>query len=540
MTTTREPSPLRTDFLAELWQNLSPYLGIAQMGLALVCLLAGEGRARGSWILCLFGLQIVLNILLSVQIRRIRNITLLQYLFAIFNWLVCVAVLILAGGYPSLFWLLFVLGAVQSGLFTGPKGVLLNTGFAAAALTVPVLLRGGMTAGIAFHIGLVTLLLWALGYITHKSTTMLMNERAKFQRAEEELRRSHAELTSALANQRQQARDLALLTEMGDFLQACPILEDTYAIIGYYTPRLLPFPHGVLYLGDESRDSFAAVSAWGGIESGKNSPGCTPAHCWALRREQIHWMDDSAAGMRCHHADSTALSHYMCVPLVAQREAVGVLHLQSRPGESESGIPAGEAKTRVLALAKSVGEQITLAVANLRLRETLRNQSIRDGLTGLFNRRYLEETLEREIHRAVREQAPLSIIFIDIDNFKSFNDRFGHEAGDAVLRQLGAFLTAQIRYEDIACRYGGEEFVVVLPDAALDIAAQRAEGIRTGVKSMKVQVGGRTLQGVTLSLGVSAIPECEAVGEILMRAADAALYQAKAEGRDRLVVAKPA
>jgi hypothetical protein len=242
MTTTREPTPLRTDFLAELWQNLSPYLGIAQMGLALVCLLAG--------------------------------------------------------GYPSLFWLLFVLGAVQSGLFTGPKGVLLNAGFAAAALTVPVLLRWGMTAGIAFHIGLVTLLLWALGYITHKSTTMLMNERAKFQRAEEELRRSHAELTSAPANQRQQARDLALLTEMGDFLQACPILEDTYAIIGYFTPRLLPFPRGVLYLGDESRDSLAAVSAWGGIESGKNAPRCTPAHCWALRREQIHWMDDSASARR--------------------------------------------------------------------------------------------------------------------------------------------------------------------------------------------------------------------------------------------------
>jgi diguanylate cyclase (GGDEF)-like protein len=539
MTINAEPRPLQSDFLVDLWQNLSPYLGVAQFVLAAVCLAAGEGRDQWPWILGLLGLQTATNILMSLQTRRVRNIAVLQYLFASYNWLVCVGVLILAGGFPSLFWLLFVLGAVQSGLFTGMKGAVVNAALAGTALAAPVLFRAGMTVGIAFHIGLAVVLLLALGFITRKSTVMLMDERTKHQRAEEELRRSHGELAFALARQQRQAQDLALLSEMGDFLHACPLIEDTYTIIGYYAPRLLPFTSGVLFLGDDARESLSAVSIWGEGGERRDPPRCTPAHCWALRREQIHWTDDSAVGMRCHHADDAA-PHYMCIPLVAQREALGVLHLRNRSGEHDPGIPPGEEKIRVLALAKSVGEHITLAVANLRLRETLHNQSIRDELTGLFNRRYLEETLEREIHRAAREQAPLSIIFLDIDHFKSFNDRYGHEAGDAILRQLGAFLTAQIRYEDIACRYGGEEFVIVLPDASLEIAAARAEGIRTGVKTMRVQVGGRTLTGITLSLGVSAIPEFEAVGEVLLRSADAALYQAKADGRDRLVVAKPA
>ncbi len=532
-------SPARSDFAVELWRSLSPFLGISQTVLTVTCLLAGGGNDHWLWILVLFGLQSLVNLIITLRSRGSRNIATLMVVFAAFNWSVCSVIIGLAGGFPTLFWLMFVLGAIHSGLFIGRPGTLLNGFIASAALAIPILSGAGMTIGIAVGIGLQMLFLLVIGFITEKITTTLLGEREKYKQAEEELRESHDELKLSLEKQQQQAREMTLLTEMGDFLQACPVLEDTYAIIGYYTPRLLPFQHGVLFLNDESRDSLEAVSAWGGIEMEQNHPRCSPAHCWALRREQIQWMDESSTGLRCHHLDHATVSQYMCIPLIAQREVLGILHQQSWPDESSSPVPGGEAQTRVLSLAKTIGEHITLAVANLKLRETLRNQSIRDELTGLFNRRYLEETLEREIHRAVREQAPLSIIFLDIDHFKSFNDEYGHEAGDAVLRQLGAFLTGQVRYEDIACRYGGEEFVIVLPDAALDIAAQRAEGIRAGVKNMNVQVGGKTLQGISLSLGVSAIPEFDAVGEILLRAADAALYQAKAEGRDRVVVAKP-
>jgi diguanylate cyclase (GGDEF)-like protein len=530
--------PARSDFAVELWRALTPFLGIAQPLLALAFLLESRGDINWVWFLAMFGLQAAVNTAISFRSRSLHNITALMFAFAVFNWTVSSIIVGLAAGYPTILWLLFVLGAIHSGLFIGRPGILINGFVASAALSIPLLFYSTMTVQAAVGIGMEMLFLLVIGFITEKTSTTLLGEREKYKRAEAELRESHGELASALERQKQQARDMTLLSEMGDFLQACPILEDSYAIIGYYTPRLLPFRNGVLYLSNESRDTLEAVSAWGVLEEDNRHPRCAPAHCWALRREQILWMDESSTGLRCHHLDHSEVAQYMCVPLFAQREVLGILHLQSRKAEAPAPIPEGEAHTRVFSLAKTVGEHITLAVANLRLRETLRNQSIRDGLTGLFNRRYLEETLDREIHRAAREQAPLSIIFIDIDHFKSFNDEYGHEAGDAVLRQLGTFLTAQVRYEDIACRYGGEEFVIVLPDAAIGIAAQRAEGMRAGVKGMNVQVGGKLLKGITLSLGVSAIPEFEASGEILLRAADAALYQAKAEGRDRVVIAK--
>jgi diguanylate cyclase (GGDEF)-like protein len=534
-----ESSPARSDFAIELWRMLAPYLAVAQTVLAAAYLLVGGGGARWLPILILFILQGVLNLFLTLQAFRLANITNLMRVFACVNWAISAAVVLLAGGYPTLFWLLFILGAIHSGLFIGAAGILINTFLVGAVLSIPAYARIGFTQETAIDIGLQMVFLLVIGFITERSTSMLLGEREKYMLAEEALRESHAELTVSLERQQHQAQEMTLLSEMGDFLHACPVLEDTYAIIGYYVPRLLPFPDGVLLLGDETKDALKPAAAWGGLEVDKNAPSCTPAHCWALRREQIHSMDESTPGLRCHHLDPAAVSRSMCVPLIAQRDVIGVLNLQ-RPKNIGAEPAAAESQTRTLALAKSIGEHITLAVANLRLRETLRNQSIRDPLTGLFNRRYLEETLEREIHRAVREQAPLSIIFLDIDHFKSFNDQFGHEAGDAVLRQLGAFLTAQVRYEDIACRYGGEEFVIVLPDASLGVAAQRAEGIRAGIKNMTVVVGGRSLQGITLSLGVSAVPEFDSTGEALLRAADAALYQAKAEGRDRVTVAKTA
>ncbi|MBN1439781.1 MAG: diguanylate cyclase [Anaerolineales bacterium] len=533
-------SPIKSDIAGELWLGISPFLGAAQILLTAIYLAAGGGKAFWPQILLLFVFQTLANTLITLRTRTLREIYPWMILFAGFNWTMSSFIVGFAGGYPSLFWMMFILGAIHSGLFLGRPGILVNGFIASTALSLPVLIQGGMTAGAAVGIGLELLFLLIIGFITEKTAYTLLREREKSRQAEKALRESTDELILALEKQQHHASDMALLTEMGEFLQACQALEDTYAIIGYYTPRLLPFNHGVLFLMNDSRTALEPAAAWGGIELGRNVPACAAAQCWALRREQVLWMDEFSTGMRCHHVDSAAVSQYMCIPLFAQREVLGLLHLQSRKGEAEDSVPGGEGQTRVLALAKTVGEHIALAVANLKLRETLRNQSIRDGLTGLFNRRYLEETLEREIHRAVREQAPLSLIFLDIDHFKSFNDQYGHEAGDAVLRRLGAFLAAQVRYEDIACRYGGEEFVIVLPDAALGIALLRAEGIRTGIKTMAVQIGGKTLSGITLSLGVSAIPECEPSGEILLRAADAALYQAKAEGRDKVVAANPA
>src|SRR5690606_13720823 len=171
----------------------------------------------------------------------------------------------------------------------------------------------------------------------------------------------------------------------------------------------------------------------------------------------------------------------------------------------------------------------------LSLRERLRLQSIRDPLTGLFNRRYLEESAAREIARCERRDCPLSLMMLDIDHFKAFNDVHGHAGGDALLARFGKLLAEHSRGEDIACRYGDEEFTLILPEAPAEAAMQRAGAIRSAVEAMRVQHMGRELPQVTVSIGVATFPANGNTPEALMRAADEALYRAKHEGRNRVV-----
>ncbi|MBN2085491.1 MAG: GGDEF domain-containing protein [Anaerolineales bacterium] len=164
----------------------------------------------------------------------------------------------------------------------------------------------------------------------------------------------------------------------------------------------------------------------------------------------------------------------------------------------------------------------------------LREQSVRDHLTGLFNRRYMEETLERELMRASRRELPLGVIMLDVDDFKQFNDTYGHAAGDAILHRLGGLLLEQVRGEDIPSRYGGDEFIIILPDASRDVLRERAEGLRESARRCNIQVEGRTLAHITFSLGIAVFPQDGTTGAGVLRAADRALYRAKREGRDRV------
>ncbi len=181
--------------------------------------------------------------------------------------------------------------------------------------------------------------------------------------------------------------------------------------------------------------------------------------------------------------------------------------------------------------------QIALSVGNIGLRDALRAQSVKDPLTGLYNRRYLEETLDREIRRAIRSEQPLSILMLDLDHFKRINDTYGHQGGDAVLRETAQFLIRSIRAEDVVCRYGGEEFVVILPTANLRSAKTRAERLRSRLRELTVRHQGHSLANITTSIGVATLPIHGADPKTLLHAADAALYRAKHEGRDRVVLA---
>lgn len=185
-----------------------------------------------------------------------------------------------------------------------------------------------------------------------------------------------------------------------------------------------------------------------------------------------------------------------------------------------------------------MADGVALAVANLRLREALRQESIRDPLTDLFNRRYMEESLERKVLRALRNQQPVGIIMLDIDHFKRINDTYGHATGDAVLRQLGDFLKEHTRGDDIACRYGGEEFTLILPEATREQTRLRAEQLRQDFKTLRIQHGGQVLDLITLLFGVAAYPDHGTTRDAVLRAADTALYRAKHAGRDRVVVAE--
>ncbi len=191
--------------------------------------------------------------------------------------------------------------------------------------------------------------------------------------------------------------------------------------------------------------------------------------------------------------------------------------------------------TAPMPLAMAVAENIAFSLANLKLHETLYIQSTHDPLTGLFNRRNMEETLDRELHRMARKGRSLGIIMLDLDHFKKFNDTFGHQAGDALLRELGAFLQKNIRGEDFACRYGGEEFVIILPETSLENTRQRAEQLRKEAGHTTIIYRGKSLDAITVSMGVAAFPEHGTTADELLRAADTALYRAKEEGRDRVV-----
>jgi diguanylate cyclase (GGDEF)-like protein/PAS domain S-box-containing protein len=346
--------------------------------------------------------------------------------------------------------------------------------------------------------------------------------------AEEALTDTNERLLQGLAEVEQRNQEIALLNTMSGLLQSCMTGAEAAAVIRDLVPRLFPGRAGLVALTSNSRNLVEAEVVWG--EPPGASQVFAPPDCWALRRGRLHSAEAGhRSGPNCRHVGEPAA--YLCAPMMAQGEAVGVLTLL----DHAAGAAFAEGERQ---LAQTVADNIALALANLKLRETLRSQSVRDPLTGLFNRRYMEETLERELRRAARGGAPVGVIVLDLDHFKRFNDTFGHGAGDALLRDLGTLLKGQIRGEDVACRYGGEEFVLILPGAPLEVARQRAEHICQETARLSVSYAGQALGPVTVSVGVAIYPDHGAAPVTLLGAADAALYRAKRQGRNQVALAQ--
>lgn len=347
-------------------------------------------------------------------------------------------------------------------------------------------------------------------------------------KTEEALQQAKAKLEAWVRELEQRTREMTLLSEMGDMLRACLTTQEAYSVIVRVAQQIFPEQTGALYAISPSRSLVEAVAVWGDAVSLERV--FAPDECWGLRRGRVHWVVDPGVGLICKHLRPAAPQGYLCVPMMAQSEALGILFL-TQP----AGTHLTEAKQR---LALAMSEHIAMALSNLRLHETLRSQSIRDPLTGLFNRRFMEESLSLELRRAARNQRPLGIIMLDLDRFKHFNDTYGHDAGDTLLRELGALLQANIRGEDIACRYGGEEFTLILPEGSAEGIRQRAEALREAIRRLEVVHRGKPLGTIAASLGVAIFPEHGRTGDALLQAADAALYQSKDAGGNKVTLAK--
>jgi diguanylate cyclase (GGDEF)-like protein len=342
-----------------------------------------------------------------------------------------------------------------------------------------------------------------------------------------------AKLAASVGELRERNQEVIFLSQMSSFLQTCASSEEACTAIARFGPQLFPHEAGTIFIFHASRNYLEVAATWGGAPGDEEM--FQPNDCWALRRGRLHSAGTQDNAIVCSHVarHGGQLQPYICAPMMAQGDTLGLLYLEGRRSADGKVTAVSTGKEQ---LATAVAEQIALALSNLKLRETLRQQSVRDPLTGLYNRRFLEEALDRELARLERKNLPLALIMIDVDNFKHFNDTFGHEAGDAVLRDLGGILQRHVRGSDIACRYGGEEFTVVLPEATLDIGRQRAEMLREAVRELRLVHDGKSLGAVTLSLGVACFPEHGRRRDHLLQVADAALYEAKNGGRNRVVV----
>jgi diguanylate cyclase (GGDEF)-like protein len=319
------------------------------------------------------------------------------------------------------------------------------------------------------------------------------------------------------------------LSEISENLQACFSVEEAYRVFSDWMQQFFPSCSGHLFSVDVSADIVKSVLLIGNrqyseIEFHLND-------CRALRQGKKYYVDARRSGFRCKHLlDEESLSYTLCIPMLARGKNFGLFSIGI-----ENLRELSESEFRLI---DKVVKQLTFAVTNISEREDLQQQSTIEPLTNLFNRRYLEDFLTREIVRAERYQREIGLIFCDVDYFKSINDIHGHEAGDIVLVNIANLLKENVRESDIICRCGGEEIIIVLLETSLENTRIKAENIRKKIASLTHRYGDKNLKKITASFGVSCYPKHGNTVKALVAAADKAMYEAKENGRNRVEVAR--
>lgn len=339
---------------------------------------------------------------------------------------------------------------------------------------------------------------------------------------------ARADAEAIRAAQDSRGNDLALLGRYGNLLIGCTDLAEVLQVSQQMLSLLLPDSAGTIYPLIDGEGLAEATHLWG-IHAADTRAQASAEDCWCMQRHRLHPAGSDAPDSLCAHVMPTSRGAFnsACIPLVAQGESLGWLYL--------SAVGAGPLPK--LAVAVAAADQLALALANLKLRQSLRDLSVRDPLTGLFNRRYLSESLAREIARARRRNKMVAVMAFDLDHFKDFNDAYGHPAGDAVLVAFARILQSNSRSEDVACRQGGEEFVLILPEMELEVAMRRAGDLMKALQRLELVHEGQLLPTLTTSIGLAVYPAHGASPDVLLAQADAALYEAKSQGRNRFSIA---
>lgn len=344
--------------------------------------------------------------------------------------------------------------------------------------------------------------------------------------SEEKAASACAALEKARDVQESRSNDLALLGRYGNLLIGCTDLAEVLQTSQQMLSLMLPEGAGTIYPLIDGEGLAEATHLWG-VHLAETRLQASAEDCLCMQSNRVHLTQGDPLRALCPHVSAPASGEAMtaCIPLIAQGKSLGWIYL-SAPG-------AGSFPKLQLAVAAT--DQLALALANLKLRQNLRDLSVRDPLTGLFNRRYLSESLGREMSRSKRRQLPLAVMAFDLDRFKDFNDSFGHAAGDAVLVAFARVLQSMSRSEDIACRQGGEEFVLIMPEMDQSVALRRASELMAKMAIMEVLYDGQRLPQLTTSIGIAIFPENGQLPEELLAQADLALYEAKAQGRNRAI-----
>lgn len=356
--------------------------------------------------------------------------------------------------------------------------------------------------------------------------------------AQQEVDERNVELSRLLAAAARRNAQVQGLSELSRFLQSCANHVEAAGLLKQHLPPLMRAASGSLYLAVAEQDPLRRAFTWG---DKKFVEFFAINECWAARLRQPFVQPFETGTASCAHLQSEYASannnnNIECLPLMAYGELLGIVVLEADAvGDAQESLEIEGSRRFAL-------EQVGLSIGNLKLRESLHHAATRDVLTGLYNRRFFDESSRREVLRAVRQQAKgdnagLALMMIDIDHFKLFNDQHGHEVGDQVLREVAQVLQSQTRGSDVAARYGGEEFTLVLADITDQHAFERAQRVRQEVEQLVLHFSGKDVGKVTISIGLAHFPMHGSTVDALLLAADKALYEAKSAGRNRVVVA---